>query len=306
MRLLRHSTFFILHSTLALAALCATTAPDRADQLREKLTSRDTPYVFVAAHRADWRYAPENSLQAIEHAISIGVDILEVDVQRTADGVLILMHDETVDRATSGKGKISDLTLAEIRALTLRTGAGTRTKHKVPTLEEVLLAIKGRVLINLDKADRYFDEVAALLKKTGTTRQAIMKGGKSDAEVRKLYGKYLGEIIYMPVIDLDKKTARQTIDAFLANTKPYAFEFLYKTDANPLPKQLAGDLKGKSLIWYNTLWEGMAGNHEDECAITKTPAAAYGYLIDTLGARLIQTDRAEILLAYLRQRGLHD
>jgi len=57
-------------------------------------------YVMVIAHRADWRNFPENSLEAIRSAIKLGVDMVEIDVRKTKDGKLILMHDETVDRTT--------------------------------------------------------------------------------------------------------------------------------------------------------------------------------------------------------------
>ncbi|MDR0352183.1 MAG: glycerophosphodiester phosphodiesterase family protein [Opitutaceae bacterium] len=312
----------LLALALMLLLGAALQAADRVDQLRAKLLSRDIPDVLVVAHRGDWRYAPENSLQSVEHSIKLGVDIVEVDLQRTKDGALILMHDDTLDRTTniksaSGKKtKVADKTLAEIKKLDLKNGCGiatSRNRHlyKVPTLEELLLAVKGRVLINLDKADRYFDEVYALLKKTGTARQIVMKGGKPDAEIKALYGQYLDEVIYMPIVDLDPKkkdpayNGYERIQGFLAGTKPVAFELLYKHDTNPLPLKLKTELKGRALIWYNTLWDNMAGGHEDDSALEDIDGA-YGYLIDTLGARIIQTDRAELLLAYLKKRGLHD
>ncbi|MDF9826138.1 glycerophosphoryl diester phosphodiesterase [Ereboglobus sp. PH5-10] len=309
---MKKTPHIILTLALALMLGAALNAADRVDQLRAKLFSRDIPDVLVVAHRGDWRYAPENSMQGIERSISLGVDVVEVDLQRTKDGVLILMHDSTLERTTSykgkggDKGKVSEKTLEEIKKLTLKNGCGIRTKHKVPTLEELLVATKGRVLINLDKADRYFDEVFALLKKTGTTRQIIMKGGKPNDEVKRLYGAYLDEVIYMPIVNLDKPNAEQIIRDFRAGINPVAYELLYKHDTNPLPKKLARELKGNALIWYNTLWENMAGGHEDECAITQGPDAAYGYLIDNLGTRIIQTDRSELLLDYLKKRRLHD
>ena len=134
-------------------------AQDRAAQIREKLLSRDTATVLVAAHRGDWRNFPENSLEAIESAINMGVDIVEIDLQRTKDGQLILMHDDRLNRTTNGKGVIADTTLAYIRTLYLKNGCDITTKHRVPTLEEALLLAKGRVMLNLDKADRYFEEV---------------------------------------------------------------------------------------------------------------------------------------------------
>ncbi len=303
---MKKSLFLTLSLAFALLSGAALNAADRVDQLRAKLFSRDIPDVLVVAHRGDWRYQPENSIPALEYSVKIGVDVVEVDLQRTKDGVLILMHDATLDRTTSGKGKVAEKTIDEIKKLTLKNGCGIRTPHKVPTLEETLVALKGRVLINLDKADRYFDEVYALLKKTGTARQIIMKGGKPNDEVLSLYGKYLEDVIYMPVVNLDKDNAREIMDGFMTGLNPVAYELLYKYDTNPMPKQLKKELKGKALIWYNTLWENMAGGHEDECAVEKGPDAAYGYLIDTLGARIIQTDRAALVLDYLKKRGLHD
>ena len=98
----------------------------------------------------------------------MGVDIVEVDLARTKDGHLILMHDSKLDRTTTGKGLVADHTLAEIKALQLRNGCHIKTIYKVPTLEEALLFAKGRVMLNLDKAFDYFDQVYTLLEKTGT------------------------------------------------------------------------------------------------------------------------------------------
>ena len=271
-------------------------AQNRVSQIREQLMSRSTNSVLVVAHRGDWRNFPENSLEGIENAIKMGVDIVELDVQRTQDGVLILMHDETLNRTTTGKGKVSEVTMDYISNLYLRNGC--------PTLEEALLLTKGRIMINLDKADRYFDEVYALLKKTGTVNQVIMKGGKSVEQVKGQYEKYLCEIIYMPIVSLDKLNAEQQIEQFCKDINPVAFELLFIKGNNELPKKIPAMLKGKSLIWYNTLWDTMAGGHDDDLSLSN-PDAGYGYLIDKLGARIIQTDRPAYLLQYLRKRKLH-
>jgi glycerophosphoryl diester phosphodiesterase len=287
------------------ASVILTFSQSRVDTLLQKLHNPNINYVFVAAHRGDWRNAPENSLPAIENAIKMGVDIVELDVQRTKDGQFILMHDATLDRTTTGKGKIADWTLDSIQTLRLKNGCAIKTKEKVPTLEEALLLMKGRILVNLDKADRYFDEVYALLGKTGTTKQIIMKGGKTAEEVKSQFGKYLDKVIYMPIVNFDKESAGEQINRFLHELKPLAFELLFVNDINPLPKQAKSQLAGKSLIWYNTLWDTMAGGHDDDMSL-ENPDAGYGYLIDTLGAKMIQTDRPAYLLEYLKKRGLHD
>ena len=280
-------------------------AQNHVEQLREKLINCDSSSVIVVAHRGDWRNFPENSLEAIDNAIKMGVDIVELDVKRTKDGELILMHDRTLDRTTTGKGLVSENTLSDIRKLNLRNGCNIRTIHKVPTLEEALLHAKGKIMINLDQADLYFDQIYELMKKTGTTKQIIMKGRKPVAEVKKQFGSYLEDVIYMPIVDLDVAGAEKQIEAFIKDMSPVAFELLFVKDTNLIPKKLATTLNGRSLIWYNTLWDTMAGGHDDDMSL-QNPDSGYGYLIDTLGCRIIQTDRPAYLLDYLRKRKLHD
>ena len=203
---------------------------DRVSLIREKLLNRDQSTVIVASHRGDWRNFPENSLEAIDNAIKMGVDIVELDVQRTKDGQLILMHDPTLDRTSTGKGKIAEVTLDSIRKLKLKNGCAIRTIHNVPTLEEALLHAKGKIMLNLDKADRYFEQVYALMKKTGTTKQIIMKGNKSAEEVKKQFGDYLNDVIYMPIVNLDTHGAEQQIETIIKYMQRVALELLFVKD----------------------------------------------------------------------------
>jgi len=290
---------------LSFASIFGVSAQTRADIIREKLLNGDRSSVIVASHRGDWRNFPENSLEAIDNAIAMGVDIVELDVHRTKDSVLILMHDPRLDRTTTGKGLISEVNMDYISTLNLKNGCNIRTIHKVPTLEEALLHAKGKIMINLDKADRYFDQVYDLLVKTGTTKQIIMKGNKTAEKVKEQFGPYLNEVIYMPIVNLDKDNAEEQIEMFISDMHPVAFELLYKLDSNPIPVKLKNSLNGRALIWYNTLWDTMAGGHDDDMSL-KDPDKGYGYLIDNLGATIIQTDRPQYLIDYLRHRNLHD
>lgn len=272
----------------------------QVDEIRQALVNRDETKVLVVSHRGEWRQAPENSLKAIELAIEAGVDIVEVDVAKTKDGQLILLHDKTLDRTTTGKGKVEEWTLDSLKALRLKNGAGIRTKHKIPTLEEALLLAKGRVMINLDKAYDLFDEVYVLLEKTNTTDHIVMKGNKEVATVKQQFGKYLDKVIYMPIVNLDNPNAKKIIEDFNREINPVAFELVYKEKTNPLPLQLASALKGQNLMWYNTLWDTLSGGHDDDKAV-EDPDASYGYLVDTLNARIIQTDRSPYLINYLKR-----
>ena len=286
---------------IAVGCVICISAQNRVERIREEMLAPDRTSVLVVALRADWRFAPENSLAAIENSIRLGADVVELDVQKTKDGQLILMHDKTLDRTTTGKGKVAEWTLDSIRTLRLKNGAALRTKHRVPTLEEALLTAKGRVMVNLDKAYPIFDEIFPILEKTGTVGQIIMKGSKPVAEVKKDLGKYLNRILYMPIIHLDRPGAMRQIDDFMQELHPVAFELLFESDTCQLPKQVRAKLEGKSKIWYNTLWDTMAGGHDDDKSL-ENPDEGYGYLIDKLGATIIQTDRTAYLLEYLQAR----
>lgn len=89
---------------------------------------------LIAAHRGGAREVVENSRAAFRHAIALGADQVEFDVHQTADGRLVVLHDATLDRTTSGTGPVVARTLAELRAVRLREAV----EETVPTLEEVL------------------------------------------------------------------------------------------------------------------------------------------------------------------------
>ena len=294
------------------AFICALTActeqkptPTRAEQIREQLLTCDESSVIVVAHRADWRNFPENSLEAIQSAIEMGVDMLEIDVQRTKDGVLILMHDHNLDRTTTGSGNIADTNWEDIAKLNLKDHRGNVTTYKVPKLEDARLMCKDRIMINLDKADRYFDEVFAMLERTGTTNLIVMKGGQPANEVKEKFGKYLEKVIYMPVVNIDKPESEQAIHDFLNDLKPLAFELCWNNPESEVPAKMEKALKGRSLIWYNTLWDWLCAGHNDDKAVDN-PDGTWGYMIDTLGARILQTDRPQLMIEYLRSRKLHE
>ena len=73
-----------------------------AQNVKEEFKISPSEEILVVSHRADWRNAPENSIQAIQNCINMGVDMIEIDLKRTKDGHLILMHDKTLNRTTTG------------------------------------------------------------------------------------------------------------------------------------------------------------------------------------------------------------
>ena len=105
----------ILCSCLLLLCALVSCAQQSDENVSKTLQTITDKSVLVVSHRADWRNAPENSLQAIKNCIEMGVDMIEIDLKKTKDGHLILMHDKKIDRTTTGKGLPQDYTLEEIK-----------------------------------------------------------------------------------------------------------------------------------------------------------------------------------------------
>lgn len=131
---------------------------------------------IVVAHRGGASLGPENALSTINKGIAVGSDMIEVDVHMTIDSQLVVCHDQTVNRTTNGRGRIENMTLSDIRSLRLDGSDET-----MPTLEEVLLAIKGRCLLLLEikkRRDQYVGierKVVEMLEAYEMTDQVIIQ-----------------------------------------------------------------------------------------------------------------------------------
>ena len=136
------------------------------DDAREFYSWTTDRIPLVSAHRGGpYPGFPENSLEAFQNVIRHTSAIIEFDVAITKDSVLVLMHDNTVDRTTNGKGKVIDLTFEEIRSLRLVDKDGMETDFLVPTLDEVLKWGKDRVLFTVDiKREVPFEMVVDAIK----------------------------------------------------------------------------------------------------------------------------------------------
>ena len=108
---------------------------------------------MVIAHRGGASLEAENSLMAIESAIALGVDVVEVDVRLSADGHVVVMHDRSVNRTTDGKGRVNGLSLAQLKKFSLLDSVGNKTGERIPTLDEVLGLVAGRCRVLIEIKD---------------------------------------------------------------------------------------------------------------------------------------------------------
>lgn len=136
---------------------------------------------LVIAHRGDSAHRPENTLASFASALEVGADVVELDVQLSADGHVVVLHDGSVDRTTDGRGAVGEMTLAELRRLSAgypeRFGDAFRGE-RIPTLAEALALLKGRarVLIEIKKESLGEDEAGGV---EAHTVEEVRKAGMS-------------------------------------------------------------------------------------------------------------------------------
>ena len=120
-------------------------------ELRQFLRYREDRIPLISAHRGGPAPGfPENAIETFQNTLKYHPAIIECDVALSKDSVLVMMHDDKLDRTTSGSGFISDFTYAHLQQLNLEDNKGKATEYKIPTLDEVLKWAKGKVILTID------------------------------------------------------------------------------------------------------------------------------------------------------------
>ena len=308
-----------LFSKIALAfiAIAAVSCGDqtsryatRAEKILAHINNPESEYVVVISHRGDWRNYPENSIPAIESVIRMGVDIMELDVKMTKDSVLVLCHDKTINRTTNGKGRISDMTYDSLMTFRLKRGHGVATDTlRIPTLREALLCCKDRILVNVDHAYPYYKEILALTEELGVTGQVLMKGKSSLDQVEEDMSHFSNNLLYMPIIDINKAAGQELFREYQERgVVPMAYEVCWQHPGQDIDECVAQIHKTGSKLWVNTIWPSLCGgygNDDDAAFDAADPADVYSQDMEMV-VTMIQTDRPDLLIGYLRSIGRHD
>jgi glycerophosphoryl diester phosphodiesterase len=154
---------------------------------------------LIAAHRGGAALWPENSLLAFRNALTLGVDFVETDVHLTSDGEVVVLHDPTLDRTTTGRGAVAERRLADLAPLRLRAGDGAPTDEPVPTLAQLLDRLapsRVRLLLEIksDAARRRYagieEHVLALVRARDLSARVLVMAFEPDTlrRVRALDG----------------------------------------------------------------------------------------------------------------------
>jgi len=144
-------------------------------------------------HRGARAYEPENTLRSYKKALELGVDAVELDVRRTKDDEIVVIHDADVDRTTNGKGLVNQLTLKEIEQFK------TEKDEKIPTLEEALVFLDKKVKVLIELKETGLEEkVLKIVQTKGLEKNVIIVSFIEDAlrKIRELNGKVETGLIY--------------------------------------------------------------------------------------------------------------
>lgn len=296
MRTIKKSLVLLLFIVIPFSAL---SKGNRVDTLLQYMhDGGKSKHVMIFAHRGNWRNSAENSIQAFQDCINEGLDGIEVDLQMTKDSVLIIMHDETLDRTTTGSGKVSDYTIDELRKLRLLNPIGVKTRQTIPTFEQVLLLAKDKILIQVDKWKAYGQQVADLAKKYNCERQIILRTTDNSKATKQKYGNLLDNLIVMPVLVCKGGNVdEENLQDFIKNYSSPVMSFSFIREDYPILRKIKNLQEKGYRIWFNSLWDTFNAGHDDELAVTD-PDNSYGWLINH-GANIIFSDNPILLKKYL-------
>lgn len=232
----------------------------------------------VIAHRGSHLVKPENTVAAIEDAIRLGADYVEIDLRTTKDGHLMLSHNETVDGRTNGKGLVSEMTWEEISKLRVNSTDGQM--YKIPTFKEALKACKGKINIYLDFKDADAAQAYQEIAEQGMEKSILVylnKAGQYEA-----WRKTAPQMPLMGRLPENVQT-REELKAFLNTTSLKAVD-------KASGAVLLAALKAEGVSVF------MDAQSKDE-----NPAKWKALMHEDVQG--LQTDHPEALIGYLNQNG---
>lgn len=262
------------------------------------------PAPFAAAHRGmPGGNLPFNSLPAFLAALENGAEIIELDVTRSTDGVLYVLHPGMEPVVLGTDRRVTQMTSEEVDALPLRNGDHTPTQYHVMRFADVLNALKGRCYINVDKFWTFPKEISEEIRRAGAEKQVLIKTSPSEANLNAVRT-YAPDLPYMYMV----KDKDEVFDAVKASgIRLVGMEILFADESAPVasPEYIAR-MHGEGMaIWMNGIVYDhravLAAGHNDDISVTGDPDGGWGWLLDR-GADVVQTDFLPVFKRYLAER----
>ena len=279
--------------------------------LDEKRSAFADPYgrPMITAHRSEHVYSVENSIAGIISAVELGVDIIEIDLQKTKDGYYVLCHDTTLTSSTNVSSlagidglptshKVSDWTLDEIMRLTLK---GSTTGEHPVLLDDVFDIVRGKAILLFDKikTDTDTNEIVDLAMKARALDSVMFQFANSFNACERAY-----ELSGIPILFMHWKDNTDAAVSFVSGSgyrdRKYAIQAIQITTPTTLPdKELTDRVRAHCRLYTNTLKTPAAAGGSYEADVESSWLALIG-----CGINIIQTDNPFKAVAAARGIGL--
>lgn len=261
---------------------------------------------LIVAHRGvSGGNIPCNTLAAYEIALKQGADMIEVDVEISADGTLYILHPGMEPRHLYHMNSIRRMHDDEIAALRYVNTDWTPTQFGLNTIDEVFETFKGRCFINVDKFWGNPKQIHQAIKRHGITDQIVVKSSPSD-KVLAVLEEVAPELLFMPIVR-DTHPLHESL--MKRNIRYIGAEVLFTDESAEVasPAFLERMHADGKLVWANAIIynyrEQLSAGHSDDTALCEDMERGWGWLARH-GFDLIQTDWPGMLIDYLRSQNL--
>ena len=258
---------------------------------------------FLAAHRGVCgANVPCNSIAAYKIALSQGADVVEIDVSKSKDGEYFVFHPWMEPQFIKSK-YLWELTAEEIKELRLLNQDGVKTSYCVPTLKEVLLLLKDKAYINVDKFWTDVEGISKVIRECGVEKQVIVKTHINEESLEAVE-KYAPDFMFVPMV-WNEDNVTEALSK--RNINQIGIEVLFGKDDVPcISDEYIKSMHDKGmLIWTNSIIYNEAeiinGGHSDDYSLHTSPDEGWGWLIDK-NVDFIQTDWLLMLKQYIENR----
>ena len=240
---------------------------------------------------------PCNTMISFEIALTQGADMLEMDLNMSADGVLIIFHPEEEEMHLRQKICLSDMPYEEIRKL--------RYPHSdfgIPTFDDVLEQFKDRCFINVDKFWDHPKEIYQAIKRHNMLDQIVVKSAPSK-EIYRFLEEYAPDLPYLPIV---KNTFPQHEELMQRSIRYIGAEFVFETEDAEVVRDEMRDKMHRSgkLMWGNAIYlnptHPLSAGHSDHTALAGDPDKGWGWLFDH-GFDIVQTNWTMMMIDYLKR-----
>ena len=258
---------------------------------------------FLAAHRGVCgANIPCNSIAAYKIALSQGADVVEIDVSKSKDGKFYVFH-PGMEHVFLKSKPLWELNSDEIDNLYLLNQDSVPTSYKVPTLEEVLLLLKDKAYINVDKFWIDVEGISNVIRKCGVEKQVIVKTNTDEKSLANV-AKYAPDFMFMPLV-WHKDTV--TDELIKNGVNVIGAEVLFPQESNECASdEYIKKMHDKGLLlWCNAIIynekDVISAHHTDDISLHDSPDKGWGWIIDK-GFDFIQTDWLLMLKNYIENR----